>query len=50
MKSQLMTLEKLQEIVKVDEKQRYELVFRENGGAEGIWLIRAQQGHSIKVR
>ncbi|KAJ7044155.1 KptA family-domain-containing protein [Mycena alexandri] len=39
-----LNLEALQEIVKADTKQRYDLKFD-----DGIWWIKANQGHSIKT-
>lgn len=42
-------------MVKENDKQRYKLIFEPNepvtsdGAAEGIWLIRANQGHSLQV-
>ncbi|KAF8625027.1 hypothetical protein AX17_006941 [Amanita inopinata Kibby_2008] len=45
-KSQGLTLEGLKEIVKDDVKQRYGLLFEAD---EGVWWIRANQGHSMKV-
>jgi len=44
-KSQSLDLAGLQEIVKADSKQRYDLM----EDAEGGWWIRANQGHSIKT-
>lgn len=42
----------LQEIVKADVKQRYTLIEEPGEAAEAatVWWIRANQGHSIKVR
>jgi 2'-phosphotransferase len=44
-----LNLEGLQEIVKADAKQRYDLKFEE-GTEAGIWWMKANQGHSIKAR
>ncbi|TRM65404.1 KptA family-domain-containing protein [Schizophyllum amplum] len=44
LKSQSLTLETLQQIVKDDAKQRYDLVLEE----PSTWLIKARQGHSIQ--
>ncbi|KAK7048387.1 carbohydrate esterase family 16 protein [Favolaschia claudopus] len=44
-----LTLETLQEIVKNDSKQRYDLIFEKGVEAEaGVWCIKANQGHSLK--
>ncbi|TFK69324.1 hypothetical protein BDN72DRAFT_768167 [Pluteus cervinus] len=47
-KSQSVTFEKLQELVKADSKQRFDLVLEGSEGSEGIWIIKARQGHSIQ--
>ncbi|KAF8998495.1 KptA family-domain-containing protein [Cyathus striatus] len=48
-----LTLEQLQEIVKADTKQRYDLRFENDPKSEdpkaGVWWIKANQGHSIKA-
>lgn len=45
------TLEKIQEIVKADEKQRFDLRLEPSeGSTEGVWWMKANQGHSAKVR
>ncbi|KAJ6477410.1 KptA family-domain-containing protein [Mycena vitilis] len=46
-KLQTLDLGALQEIVKADAKQRYDLVLEE-GTPEGVWWMKANQGHSIK--
>ncbi|KAJ7889229.1 KptA family-domain-containing protein [Mycena leptocephala] len=46
-KLKTLNLEALQEIVKADAKQRYDLKFEE-GTEAGIWWMKANQGHSIK--
>jgi 2'-phosphotransferase len=56
------TLEQLKEVVKTDTKQRFMLVYEPKDGTsvaystvagegdgQGVWLIRANQGHSMKV-
>jgi 2'-phosphotransferase len=50
-KSQNLDLVGLQEIVKADAKQRYTLLFEPMAeeSAQGVWWIRANQGHSITV-
>jgi 2'-phosphotransferase len=58
-----LTVEGLKKVVRADSKQRFSLVVEqrdgtrldhtaveENGNEEGHWLIKANQGHSIKVR
>ncbi|KAF8235217.1 hypothetical protein L208DRAFT_1257876 [Tricholoma matsutake] len=47
-KSKALDLVRLQEIVKADAKQRYELVLEGLDSGAGEWWIRANQGHSIK--
>ncbi|KAJ7095844.1 KptA family-domain-containing protein [Mycena belliarum] len=49
-KLKTLDLEALQEIVKADAKQRYDLIFEEatDPGA-GIWWMKANQGHSMKA-
>jgi 2'-phosphotransferase len=43
----------LQEIVKADSKQRYDLLFEPDPSAldsgTGAWWMRARQGHSMEV-
>jgi RNA:NAD 2'-phosphotransferase (TPT1/KptA family) len=48
-KAQALDLEILQEIVKADSKQRYDLVLEGLDSGVGEWWIRANQGHSIQV-
>lgn len=52
LKSQSLDVPGLQEMVKADKKQRFGLVFEEDpsNASEGEWWIKANQGHSIKVR
>jgi 2'-phosphotransferase len=58
-----LTLAQLKGIVKADPKRRFSLVIEQtngpqlnyttvegNGEGDGVWLIRASQGHSISVR
>lgn len=58
-----LTLEGLTGVVRADSKQRYSLVLEQQDGTrldytavdenvqeKGDWLIKANQGHSIKVR
>jgi len=48
-KLKTLDLEALQEIVKADSKQRYDLVAEKAADSEtGIWWMKANQGHSIK--
>ncbi|TFK39471.1 KptA family-domain-containing protein [Crucibulum laeve] len=53
LKSQSLTLEQLQDMVKVDAKQRYDLIFEltaaDGDTSKGEWWIKARQGHSIKT-
>ena len=49
LKSQPLDLAKLQEIVKADSKQRYNLVLEGLDSGAGEWWIRANQGHSMKA-
>ena len=45
-----LTFETLQQIVKDDAKGRYNVVLEADPGAgEGVWWIRANQGHSMKA-
>ncbi|KAJ7366897.1 KptA family-domain-containing protein [Mycena albidolilacea] len=49
-KLKTLDLAALQEIVKADAKQRYDLVFEEGADSEaGVWWMKANQGHSIKA-
>ena len=50
-KSQNIDLVGLQEIVRADAKQRYSLLFEPAAeqSVQGVWWIRANQGHSIAV-
>ncbi|KAI5825178.1 hypothetical protein K523DRAFT_313884 [Schizophyllum commune Tattone D] len=45
LKSQAVTLERIQQIVKDDAKQRYDLVLEQ----PDTWLIKANQGHSLQT-
>ena len=59
-----MTLTQIKEIVRLDSKQRYDLILENTEGlkvevdhnatssdaVDGVWWIKARQGHSIKVR
>ncbi|KAF8912386.1 KptA family-domain-containing protein [Mucidula mucida] len=51
LKSQSLTREMLQKIVDADVKQRYELISEaaSDPTTEEIWLIKANQGHSLKT-
>lgn len=50
-KLKTLSFEALQEIVQADKKNRYGLLFEpdQDSNAPGIWWIRANQGHSIRV-
>lgn len=64
MKAENLTLNMIKEIVRLDSKQRYDLILENAEGSkvaidlnatssdpvDAIWWIKACQGHSLKVR